>query len=284
MTNKKVFFIGSDHNGISLKKKLIKKFSKQINLVDIGPFDEKNKVDYTDVAKQLGNIVRQNEKNYGILICGTGVGMSIAANKIPDCRAALVTDKYTASMSKKHNNSNILCLGSWSLTNNQEAFSIFENWMNSTWQKGRHINRVNKLEVVKGLVFTNGVFDLFHQGHFELLKFAKNCGKKLIVGIDSDKRVREIKGKFRPIIDQFSRKKILESLEIVDQVIIFNSKSELMNLYKTLKPHTIVRGDENKNIRKIDQIPSEIKIILFKKRKNISTTKIISRLQKAEIK
>ena len=267
MIKKKIFFIGSDHNGINLKKKLIKKFSKKINLIDIGPYDEKNKVDYTDVAKQLGNIVRQNEKNYGILICGTGVGMSIAANKIPDCRAALVTDKFTASMSKKHNNSNILCLGSWSLTNNQEV-----------------INRVNKLGIVKGLVFTNGVFDLFHQGHFELLKFAKNCGKKLIVGIDSDKRVREIKGKFRPIIDQFSRKKILESLQIVDQVIIFNSKSELINLYKTLKPQTIVRGDDNKNIRKIDQIPSEIKIILFNKRKNISTTKIISRLQKAKIK
>ena len=93
MIKKKIFFIGSDHNGINLKKKLIKKFSKKINLIDIGPYDEKNKVDYTDVAKQLGNIVRQNEKNYGILICGTGVGMSIAANKIPDCRAALVTDK-----------------------------------------------------------------------------------------------------------------------------------------------------------------------------------------------
>jgi rfaE bifunctional protein nucleotidyltransferase chain/domain len=186
-------------------------------------------------------------------------------------------------MSRKHNNSNILCLGSWSLTNDQEVFSILNNWINSTWQKGRHINRVNKLDLVEGLVFTNGVFDLFHQGHFELLKFAKNCGKKLIVGIDSDKRVREIKGKFRPIIDQFSRKKILECLNIVDQVIIFNSKSELINLYKTLKPQTIVRGNENKNIRKIDQIPPEIKIILFNKRKNISTTKIISKLQRVKI-
>ena len=137
--------ISSDHNGIELKEK-IKKHLKENNfyVVDIGPFNPKKKVDYVDYANQLSQIISNDELNKGILICGTGVGMSIAANRFENIRAALVHNSLTAPKCREHNNSNVLCLGAWT-TSEEENFNILNLWLNTTFGEGRHVKRVEKL-------------------------------------------------------------------------------------------------------------------------------------------
>ena len=107
MTN---IILGSDHNGIELKK-IIKEYllEKKFNPIDIGPFNT-NKVDYPDYASQVAKIIASGDADFGILICGTGIGMSIVANKVAGIRAALVHNLQTAPLTKEHNNANILCL------------------------------------------------------------------------------------------------------------------------------------------------------------------------------
>ena len=110
--NKNYLLISSDHNGIILKEKIQKKFSKTFNFIDLGP-NSKDKVDYTDYASILSNIVSKNQVPYGILVCGTGIGMSIVANKFSNVRAAIVHNDISAINSKDHNNANVICLGTW---------------------------------------------------------------------------------------------------------------------------------------------------------------------------
>ena len=93
-------------------------------------------------------------------------------------------------------------------------------------------------------MLTNGVFDVLHKGHIELLKFAKSQGKKLVVAIDSDARVRSIKGDSRPINLEEDRKRLLEAIEFVDEVLIFNSESDLKQLYEEITPSCLVKGGE----------------------------------------
>ena len=99
--------ISSDHNGIKLKNKIQKTFSKNFNFIDLGPHSNEI-VDYADYASQLAKIVSLNQIQYGILVCGTGIGMSITANKFSNVRAAIVHNQLSAINSRDHNNSNII--------------------------------------------------------------------------------------------------------------------------------------------------------------------------------
>ena len=276
--------ISSDHNGIELKEK-IKKHLKENNfyVVDIGPFNPKKKVDYVDYANQLSQIISNDELNKGILICGTGVGMSIAANRFENIRAALVHNSLTAPKCREHNNSNVLCLGAWT-TSEEENFNILNLWLNTTFGEGRHVKRVEKLSTdKKKIVFTNGVFDILHSGHIELLKFAKSLGEKLIVGINSDESVRKIKGPNRPINTQEDRKNILESLSFVDEVVIFES-TESTSLIETIEPSIVVKGGawNAEEVRTRDKIPLNIQIKTYPLIKNYSTTNVIKRIHEQD--
>ena len=179
--------LGADHNGIELKK-LIKEYllEKKFNPIDIGPFNT-NKVDYPDYASQAAQIVANKDAQFGILICGSGIGMSIVANKVAGIRAALVHNLQTAPLTKEHNNANILCLGAW-VIDHSTSLKIVDIWLNAKFGEYRHVKRVAKIDVnpTNKIVFTNGVFDLVHSGHVELLNFAKMLGDKLIVGLNSD--------------------------------------------------------------------------------------------------
>ena len=93
-------------------------------------------------------------------------------------------------------------------------------------------------------IWTNGCYDILHVGHVKLLKYAKSLGDRLIVGIDSDSRVRDMKGISRPINNQDDRQEMLQSNQYVDEVVIFNSDDELRNLIKIYDIHTMVVGDE----------------------------------------
>lgn len=132
----------------------------------------------------------------------------------------------------------------------------------------------------KKVVFVNGVFDILHPGHIQLLKFAKSLGDKLIVGINSDRATRILKGKERPINKQKDRKFILESLDNIDEIIIFDDV-RTGKIVRKLKPDIVVRGDSHtvKHIRKEDGIPSEVEIKLFPMVGDFSTTNIIKKVQ-----
>ncbi|MEK7063138.1 MAG: adenylyltransferase/cytidyltransferase family protein [Patescibacteria group bacterium] len=135
------------------------------------------------------------------------------------------------------------------------------------------------------IIFANGVFDLLHPGHIKLLQFAKAQGEYLIVGLNSDRSVRELKGPTRPIHSEQDRKIVLESLRFVDEVIIFDEVRPT-RLVAELRPHVIVKGDEYsaEEIRRVDEVPEEIEIVLYpvvtdEKNIKISTTTTIRRMQ-----
>src|SRR5574344_279716 len=137
--------IGSDHGGFRLKKKFIEYLtSKEYELKDYGT-DTEDSCDYPDIAKPVAHAVAQKEYDIGILICGTGVGISITANKQKGIRAVVCSDTFSAKMSKEHNNSNILCLGQ-RVVGEGLAIEILETWLNAEFQGGRHIKRVEKIE------------------------------------------------------------------------------------------------------------------------------------------
>lgn len=279
---KKQLLIASDHNGKKLKDFIIKKFKKEIHLIDFGNFHDKEKVDYTDCAKQVAiNVSKHPDVYRGILICGTGAGMSITSNKIKNVKSILAHNRFTAEMSRRHNNSNIICLGAW-INSEKENFEILKKWMNSKFDKGRHVKRVDKIEKNSSkIVMVNGVFDILHTGHIDLLEHAKRLGKKLVVAINSDKSTKILKGKNRPVNNESIRKRTLLSLSIVDEVVVFNELN-LSKVIKLIKPDLLVRGsDYPENIvRKRDQIPQSTKIKIIKKTKGYSTSLTIKKIQK----
>ena len=136
--------IGNDHGGYNLKlhiKKLLEE--KGIEVKDFGSHDT-NSIDYPDIALPVCESVVSGECECGILVCGTGIGMSIAANKIKGIRAAHVTDSFSARMTKMHNNANVICLGG-RITGPEIASDIVEAYLNAKFEGGRHANRVDKV-------------------------------------------------------------------------------------------------------------------------------------------
>jgi|TARA_R100000149_G_scaffold64008_1_gene35590 D-beta-D-heptose 7-phosphate kinase/D-beta-D-heptose 1-phosphate adenosyltransferase len=125
-------------------------------------------------------------------------------------------------------------------------------------------------------VWTNGCFDILHRGHIELFKHAKSLGQKLIVGIDSDTKVKKDKGNNRPINNVEDRKFILESIKYIDQVLVFHSKEELENLIKQVKPDIMVIGSDWKN-KKVVGGEHTNKLLFFERVGNYSTTNILNK-------
>ncbi len=141
------FYIGTDHAGIELKDwtvELLK--SKGFEVVDFGPYT-KDRVDYPDYAHKVARAVIENSGTQGILICGSGIGMSMAANKHHGIRAALCHDAYTAMVAREHNDANILCFGE-RIVGKGVAESIIDAWLANSFEGGRHIQRVEKIEAV----------------------------------------------------------------------------------------------------------------------------------------
>ncbi|MBE7016282.1 MAG: ribose 5-phosphate isomerase B [Ruminococcaceae bacterium] len=136
--------IGCDHGGFELKNHIIGYLKeKGFEIKDFGTYDE-NSVDYPDIAEVVCRSITSGECERGILVCGTGIGMSIAANKVKGIRAAMCTDVYSAKMTKQHNNTNVLCLGG-RVTGRELAFMICETWLGEEFLGGRHQNRIDKI-------------------------------------------------------------------------------------------------------------------------------------------
>jgi ribose 5-phosphate isomerase B len=145
--NKKLIFIGSDHGGLDLKnsiKKYLIKTKPDFEIIDLGTNDSSS-VDYPDYGFMVAKKVKNNSDSLGILFCGTGIGISMAANRIKGIRAALVFNEFTAKMAKAHNNANILCLGGRT-TSTPKAKKLINTWLDTPFEGGRHQKRIDKLD------------------------------------------------------------------------------------------------------------------------------------------
>lgn len=136
--------IGADHGGFIMKEEL-KEYLKEkgYDVTDCGTHNE-DSVDYPDIAVKTAKTILSNENELGVLICGTGIGISIAANKIKGIRAALCTDCYCAKMARNHNDANILCMGG-RVTGIELAKSILDTFLGEKFEGGRHRIRVDKI-------------------------------------------------------------------------------------------------------------------------------------------
>jgi len=135
--------IGCDHRGLELKQFVMKLITQTgHSCEDFGSYTT-DSVDYPDIAKKVAEVVARGEFTYGILICGTGIGMSIAANKVKGIRAALCHDAFSACRARQHNNANILCLGAvWEQNAVREIVTAF---LTAEFEGGRHQRRVDKI-------------------------------------------------------------------------------------------------------------------------------------------
>ena len=141
--------ISSDHGGNNLRKEIISLLDElNINYVDFGP-KSNDSVDYPDHATPVSEGVARGEFDRGILICGTGIGMSIAANKVKGIRCALVHDVFSAKATRCHNDSNILAMGE-RVIGPGLAIEIVKTWLNTDFEGGRHLRRIEKVTELEG--------------------------------------------------------------------------------------------------------------------------------------
>jgi len=139
--------IGSDHQGFKLKKRLKEKLQELNHEVhDFGCFSEES-CDYPDYAVQVAETVASGDYNKGILICKSGIGMSITANKVPGVLAALVRDEEMAKLASEHNNANIICLSS--NVDQNRMMNIVISWLNTPFGWERHLRRINKIKEIE---------------------------------------------------------------------------------------------------------------------------------------
>ena len=140
----KKIYISSDHAGFNLKEQIKKKFLKKYTFQDLGTNNSKISVNYPDYAHKLCKKVSSNSKNFGILVCGSGIGMSMAANRHKKIRAAVCYSIKNAKLSRLHNDANIITLGS-RLLSKKKACSFVNVFLNTKFEGGRHIKRIRRI-------------------------------------------------------------------------------------------------------------------------------------------
>src|SRR5450631_806564 len=140
--------VGSDHAGFELKEKIKHKLQSQgVTIEDRGTHSA-DSCDYPDYAQAVADEVAAHGADFGILVCGTGIGMSIAANKVPGIRAARVVNESDAELSREHNDANVLTLGA-RITSDEETFKIIAKWLATPFAGGRHARRVDKIMAIE---------------------------------------------------------------------------------------------------------------------------------------
>ena len=141
--------IGCDHGGFELKEEILKflKTIANIQVSDFGPAG-KESVDYPDFGRKVSEAVSKGSVDRGILVCGTGIGMSIVANRYPNVRAALCHDHFTAQVSREHNDANVLCMGE-RVIGKGVALEIVKTWLDTEFAGGRHQKRLDKIQDIE---------------------------------------------------------------------------------------------------------------------------------------
>jgi ribose 5-phosphate isomerase B len=139
--------VGADQAGYELKREIVESLvAKDYEVLDLG-INELKSIDYPDIAEEIANTVAAGEADRGIIICGTGIGVSITANKVPGIRAALCTDCYMARMAREHNDAQILCLGG-RVVGSGLALDIVQVFLESEFEGERHARRVDKMNAL----------------------------------------------------------------------------------------------------------------------------------------
>ncbi len=140
--------IGSDHAGFTLKESLRRRLEKDgYSLLDVGTFNEES-VDYPDFAEKVARAILSGEGDLGIVLCGTGIGVSIAANKIRGIRAAVIYNDETASLARRHNNANVICFGGRE-TSEDQAHVWTRLFLSAAFEGGRHQRRIDKISALE---------------------------------------------------------------------------------------------------------------------------------------
>ena len=140
---------GCDHAAIDLKNELLQYLTeKGYECIDFGAQDPNVKVNYPEPGLKVAEAIMRGEADKGVLICGTGIGISLAANKVPGIRAAVCSEPYSAKMTVEHNNANIICLGG-RVTGRELAFMIVDTWLNTEFEGGRHEARIEKIHKIE---------------------------------------------------------------------------------------------------------------------------------------
>ncbi len=140
--------IASDHGGFQLKQAILQFLKKKkIEVLDLGNHGTES-VDYPDYALRVAEMVSQGKVDAGLLVCGTGIGMCIVANKFKGVRAAVVEDTYSAKMAKEHNNANVLCLGG-RILDAKKGEEVIEAWLEAHYEGGRHDHRLEKIREIE---------------------------------------------------------------------------------------------------------------------------------------
>jgi len=146
--------LGSDHAGFDLKAVLAASLSSWgHDVIDLGSHNATESVDYPDFGEAVGRAVVEGRADLGVAVCGSGVGVSIAANKVPGIRAALVHDATSARLAREHNHANVLCLGA-RLIGVPVAVDALEAWLTATPGEGRHLRRLEKLAALDANLIT----------------------------------------------------------------------------------------------------------------------------------
>lgn len=146
---KEKIVIGADHRGVKHKAKIVSLLGKLGYAVeDVGIFDDTIMCDYPGISLKVGTAVADNKNTRGILVCMTGIGHSIAANKIPGVYAALCYNKEAAALSRQHNNANVLILGA-KFVPESEMYKIIKVWLSSEFEGGRHLRRTKQIKAIE---------------------------------------------------------------------------------------------------------------------------------------
>ena len=137
--------VGSDHAAYELKEAIKEKLiGEGHEVIDVG-CDSSESVDYPKYGHAVGRAVTSGEAERGIAVCGSGIGISIACNKVPGIRAALCTSVEMAEMCRRHNNANVVCMGA-RMISQELAFDIIDKWMTTDFEGGKHLRRINEIE------------------------------------------------------------------------------------------------------------------------------------------
>ncbi len=140
--------IGNDHGGIILKPAILDYLKNEgINVIDVGSFDAES-VDYPEYALKVSKLVVSGQADKGILLCGTGIGISIAANKVKGIRAAVVTNVFCAEKCAEHNSANVLCMGG-RVISPEEAVAFVKVWLSTPFAGGRHQKRIDLIRDIE---------------------------------------------------------------------------------------------------------------------------------------
>jgi len=140
----KKIYIASDHAGFNLKNYILKKLNNSFHVMDLGTNNNSVSVNYPDYAHKLSKLVSTNKSNIGILVCGSGLGMSMAANRHKKIRAALCYSVKNAKLSRLHNDANVITLGG-RLTNKSLAMKCVNTFLKTNFERGRHLKRVKRI-------------------------------------------------------------------------------------------------------------------------------------------